>query len=161
MINQRLFRDVLGAFATGVTVVTARKANGAPVGVTINSFSSVALTPPLVLFCLAQDARCYEAFADAHYFAVNILSDRQQKLSRHFAGTGSKQWGKVAYDQGDQGCPLLRGALGWIVCRKKKILAGGDHGIFLGQVTDLQMAPGKALPAPLLYYRGQYRRIKN
>jgi flavin reductase (DIM6/NTAB) family NADH-FMN oxidoreductase RutF len=160
MIDQKLYRQLLGHFATGITIVTSRKQDGKPVGVTINSFTSVSLRPPLVLFCLGTNADCYPHFKDANIFAVNFLCAKQKKLSAHFAGAGNKHWGDVPYEMGDHGCPLLAGSLGWLVCKKKKIHAGGDHGIFIGEVTELSIGKGKKALEPLLYYNSAYRKLK-
>lgn len=152
-----LFRQVMARFATGITVVTTRAKNGMPVGVTINSFTSVSLRPPLVLFCIGTQAKSKKAFADASVFAVNILSDRQEELSRHFASQKASDWNDLSWAYGDHGCPVLAGTLGWLVCEKTDMRKAGDHHIILGKVTDL--AIGKT-SKPLLYFGSKYRKLK-
>jgi flavin reductase (DIM6/NTAB) family NADH-FMN oxidoreductase RutF len=159
-IDPRAFRQLLGRFATGVTVVTTRGNKGKPVGVTINSFTSVSLQPPLVLFCLGNSAQCHDAFNAASFFAVNLLAVKQKKLSAHFASSGNKKWGDVPYSTGDHGCPILPGALGTVVCKKTRAIVAGDHTIFIGEVTELHQPGGKKLPAPLLYFASDYRLLK-
>jgi len=155
-IDPRRFRDVMGCFATGVTVATARRADGTPVGVTINAFASVSLAPPLVLFCLERSAACYGDFAAAPAFAVNMLADDQRALSDRFAGLAPDRWDGVALADHPDGPPLLAGTLASVVARREAVHPGGDHGILVGRVTALVHDPARR---PLLYWRSGYRQI--
>ena len=105
------YRRALGCFATGVTVVSVRGPDGAPVGITANSFNSVSMDPPLILFSLSRGSYSLQAFLESPTFAVNVLRDDQQTLSNRFAQAGSDKWANVGYDIWDTGCPILHDAL--------------------------------------------------
>ncbi|MGE0725283.1 MAG: flavin reductase family protein [Alphaproteobacteria bacterium] len=147
------FRDVMGCFATGVAVVTTRDGAGAPVGVTISSFASLSLDPPLVLFCLEWSADCWPAFAAADHFTVNFLAADQAGLSVRFSSLAPDRWSGVAHRPGAAGGPVIVGALGWVACRKEAVHSGGDHAIVVGRVEDLDRDPDRQ---PLLHFRGRY-----
>lgn len=150
------FRQALGCFATGITVVTTMTDQGAPLGVTVNSFNSVSLDPPLVLFSLARYGSALAVFQAARHFAVNVLRQDQQDLSDCFASRSTELWDRIPYDIGETGSPVLRGVLSVFECELESTLDGGDHVIFLGRVRNITCAPdGK----PLLYYRGRYTRL--
>lgn len=152
--SSRAFRDALGRFATGVTVVTTRDPDGRPVGLTVNSFASVSLEPPLVSFCLDREAFSYPAFAESRSFAVNVLSAGQVDLSRTFAQASlADKFAAIATAEGATGCPLLPGALAQIECEIEMRHAAGDHVILIGRVVALEVAEDGL---PLLYYRGRY-----
>ncbi len=153
-VDPRTFRDAMGHFATGVTVVTMVRPDGAPDGVTVNSFNSVSLDPPLVLFSLRRQARSLRYFLDSAHFAVNILRDDQVELSRKFASPVQDLWDGVAYQTWESGCPILDGALASFECEIAAKHDGGDHVIFVGRVQRMAHSRrGK----PLLYYRGDYK----
>lgn len=151
--DKKEFRRVLGRFATGVLVATGRNADGIPVGVTINAFSSVSLDPPLVLFCLGREASCYPALAEGSHFALNILAEEQRFLSDRFAAKGDDKFAGVAFRPGLGDCPLLDGCLAHIECRREATHPGGDHGIVVGRVERLVL---KGEGRPLLYFGGAY-----
>lgn len=153
-----LYRQTLGNFATGITVVTCRNATGAPLGITINSFTSVSLTPPLVLFCLSDRTRIYESFMATDHFAINILAAGQEHLSRHFSGAHAASWSDIVTQPSTDphAPPLLTGCMGWLSCRRHAVHAGGDHMIIVGEVMALGH---EATAQPLLYFRKQYRHI--
>jgi flavin reductase (DIM6/NTAB) family NADH-FMN oxidoreductase RutF len=154
MIDSKVFRDALGCFATGIAVVTSLEPEGTPVGVTVNSFSSVSLDPPLVQFCLGRAARSFDAFTRAPAFAVNVLAADQQDLSQRFSRRDlQERWEGVAWETWDTGVPLLRGCLAGIECDREALLDGGDHVIVLGRVRRLA---SHADGLPLLYFRGGY-----
>lgn len=153
--NPRSFRRLMGCFATGVTVVTVRDKNLGDVGITINSFTSVSLKPPLILFCLEKDAQLYAALKRAKFFTVNILGAAQEDVSRHFADYRHNPKPKRMWDRPWRGHPVLRGTLGWMLCRKTNAYKGGDHTIFLGEVVALRQRGGKH--DPLLYFHSRYR----
>ncbi|MGE0717663.1 MAG: flavin reductase family protein [Alphaproteobacteria bacterium] len=155
-VDPRAFRNVMGSFATGVAVATTRTAAGRPVGVTVSSFTSLSLDPPLVLFCLEWSAETWPAFRDHSHFAVNMLAEDQAGLSARFASVGIDRWGGVAHESGPDGCPLLPGIVGWVVCRRQTVHEGGDHAIIVGRAERLERDPGRA---PLLHFRGTYGRF--
>jgi flavin reductase (DIM6/NTAB) family NADH-FMN oxidoreductase RutF len=145
------FREVCGQYATGVAVITARSADG-PVGVTVNSFSSVSLDPPLVQFSLDRKASVFPVFSDCGHFAVNILSRAQQSLSNTFA-VRSDGFEEVEFAEGAGGCPVFEGCVANLECETFAVYDGGDHVIILGKVRQLQCVPAHE---PLLFFRGTY-----
>ena len=150
--DEKEFRRVLGQFATGVTIITTRGKDGAPAGVTVNSFTSVSLNPPLVLWCLAHNSQNLLAFRKASHFAVNILAADQHALSHKFAASIPDKFDGVDYEEGRAGVPLLKGVTARLICRKIRRLVGGDHDIFLGRVEEYMRADGK----PLVFHSGRY-----
>lgn len=157
-IDPRAFRSALGCFATGIAVVTTLEPNGLPVGVTVNSFSSVSLDPPLVQFCLGRAAMSFAAFAAAPSFAVNILADDQEDLSARFSRRDlQERWSGVAVETWDTGVPVLTGSLATLECDRAHLFDGGDHVIVVGRVRRLaSREDGK----PLLYFRGRYAGVE-
>lgn len=152
--TSRDFRRTMGCFATGITVVSTVDAEGRPVGVTINSFSSVSLDPPLVSFCLVHSARSLPAFREAGKFAVNVLAEDQQALSEGFAVSPSLPWNETTWHAGPAtGCPLLAGCLATMECELDHEAEGGDHTVLLGRVVKLEHTE---TGRPLLYFRGRY-----
>ncbi|MDA0351565.1 MAG: flavin reductase family protein [Chloroflexi bacterium] len=155
-VDQRQFRDVMGAFATGVTVVTLH-VDGEPRGMTANAVLSLSLDPPLVVVCVQQTGSMHDLFVDADGFGVNILAADQRPISDLFAKHGAPEepMGGFAYRTGESGVPLLEGTLGYAECRIMERLPGGDHMIVIGEAT----AVGFGAPdlAPLLFHRGRYR----
>lgn len=148
------FRDVMGRFASGITVITT--ANGGRLdGFTANSFSSVSLDPPLVLVCLACDAVCHDVFIAGDCFAVNILAADQIDLSVRFSTDVGDRFEGQAYETWETGAPILGGVLAAIDCRLHAVHDGGDHSILVGRVEKLGPVNGAA--EPLLYYRGSYQ----
>lgn len=156
-IDSRAFRNALGSFATGITVMTAVGADGVPVGITVNSFSSLSLDPPLVLFCVARSSQSLAAFSSAPGFAVNVLADDQQELSVRFSRRDLQdRWGGLAVDTWDTGAPILKGCLAVLECDRHDLLDGGDHVIVVGRVRRLE---SRADGRPLLYFRGAYATV--
>ncbi len=158
MTDSRSFRQLMGCFATGITVVTARNKENEPVGITINSLTSVSLDPPLVLFCLDRKAQLYPIFRQASHFAVNILSEDHQDFSQYFAYAHHPK-PKNMWDKAQDGLPLLKGTLGWMICKMHKIHKAGDHDIFVGEVIKLHKRAGQK--NPLLYFHSRYRKIED
>jgi len=152
-LDRRDFRRALGQFATGVTVVTARTADGRKVGVTVNSFSSVSLDPPLVLWSLSRQAPSLADFTHATHFAVNVLAAGQHHLSRQFSTPLPDKFSGVEFAEGPAGVPLLSGVNAHFVCRNVRQYDGGDHVIFLGEVEDYKYSDGE----PLVFHSGRYR----
>lgn len=147
-------RSALGCFATGITVVTARAPDGGLLGLTANSFNSVSLDPPLVLFSLDRKAFSFAGFLAIEHFAVNVLGQDMRALSDAFARPMGPKWDGVAWVAGEAGCPLLAGALAVFECRSRHTYPGGDHVIIVGEVERLR---AEAEGEPLIYFRGRYR----
>jgi flavin reductase (DIM6/NTAB) family NADH-FMN oxidoreductase RutF/DNA-binding IclR family transcriptional regulator len=145
-------RRVLGAFVTGVTVVTTIDAEGRQWGLTANSFSSVSLDPPLVLWSQSARAPSHPAFAGAGRFAINILAEDQVELSNRFATSGIDKFSGVEIDAGEGGVPLLRGCSAWLECTVESKIPGGDHVIFVGEVRGFRRNARR----PLVFGGGQY-----
>ncbi|WP_226019029.1 alpha/beta fold hydrolase [Novosphingobium sp. FKTRR1] len=152
----RTLRDAMGCFATGITIVTALAPDGAPVGLTANSFTSVSLDPPLLLVCIANTAGTAPVLREAGYFGVNVLQTSQQPASNRFAGKGEDRFAATPWASGEAGVPLLDGSLVSFECRRHAIHEGGDHFILVGEVTRACFEPRRD---PLLYFRGKYRRL--
>ncbi len=151
--DTRALRNILGCFATGVAIITTRAADGAHLGVTVNSFSSVSLDPPLILFSLARMAKILTAFQETENFAVNILGHGQEALSNMFARPSTVLWEGMNLTVAENGCALLSGSLAHLECKKAAELDGGDHVILLGDVLRFHL---KEAADPLLFYRGRY-----
>ncbi|MES2937323.1 MAG: flavin reductase family protein [Pseudomonadota bacterium] len=147
------FRAALGMFATGVTIVTARTADGQVVGLTANSFNSVSLAPPLVLWSLAHAAASMPAFSAGSHYAINVLAAEQRPLAERFALRGVDRWSGVAFDQGAGGAPLLHGAAATFECFNRSRYEEGDHVIFVGEV---ERCTSRAGASPLLFHGGRY-----
>jgi flavin reductase (DIM6/NTAB) family NADH-FMN oxidoreductase RutF len=156
-IEPREFRNALGCFATGVTVITTVDRSGAPVGITVNSFTSLSLDPPMVLFCLDRKAMSFDAFRQNRHFVVNMLREDQQAVSAQFARSNIDKWNGVKFEMGENGCPILAGCIANLQCDVDSVYEGGDHVIVVGRATDIayQAEPCR----PLLYYRGRYNAI--
>ena len=151
--DRRDYRKALGQFATGVTVVTARASDGRKVGVTVNSFSSVSLDPPLILWSLSRHTPSFIDFTNATHFAVNILESHQHHLSRQFSTPLPDKFAGVEFEEGTGGVPLLHGAIAQFVCRKVRQYDGGDHVILVGEVEQYNYNEGE----PLVFHSGRYR----
>jgi flavin reductase (DIM6/NTAB) family NADH-FMN oxidoreductase RutF len=155
MVNADQFRQVMGNFATGITVVTTRDKEGKPYGLTVNSFTSVSLNPVLVLVCLDLRLSGLQAFRDSRHFGVSILSEHQEDISRIFAKKDAERPAEILME-GKLGMPLLKNALAIMECQTVKIYEGGDHLIFLGEVDNAEVIQPDH---PLLYFRGKYRKV--
>jgi flavin reductase (DIM6/NTAB) family NADH-FMN oxidoreductase RutF len=150
------FRQLLGRFATGVTVVTARGPGGGPVGMTASSVASVSLNPPLLLVCVDRSHDMHAALETGQHFVLNVLAADQEALSRRFAGDEENRFDGVGYKENRQGIPVLDGALASIECVKQTAVPGGDHTVFFGLVTGGAVTDRR----PLLYYRGGYASLQ-
>ena len=151
-IDVKALRDVLGTFVTGVTVMTTVDAQGRTHGCTANSFSSVSLEPPLVLWSQALKARSYAPFAECQRFVVNILSEDQRWVSQRFASAIDNKFDGVPWAAGIEGLPVLQGASAYLECRKVANYPGGDHTIFIGEVENLHRSAHR----PLAFGGGRY-----
>jgi flavin reductase (DIM6/NTAB) family NADH-FMN oxidoreductase RutF len=156
VLDPAQLRASLGAFATGVAVVTAATADG-PVGMTVNSFTSVSLTPPLILFCTAHRSRLRPVYARATAFAVNILAEDQADLSRRFARQGRDRFAATRWRPGTNGAPVLLGAAGVLECVGERVVAAGDHDMVLGRVVTLHPESHRR---PLLFHGGGYAHLQ-
>ena len=154
--DPRTLRDALGCFATGVTVVTCVGDDGRPAGLTVNSFTSVSLDPPLLLVCLAKEAASAAPLTQADSFAVNVLQTGQQPASIRFATRDEDRFGTTPWSRGEGGAPILEDSLGVFECERYAVYDGGDHHILVGRVVK---ASFDASLDPLLYFRGRYRRL--
>jgi len=154
--DPRTLRDALGCFATGVTVVTCLNPDGEPAGLTVNSFTSVSLDPPLLLVCLYKKAASAPALIEASHFAINVLQTGQQPASIRFSTRDEDRFGTTPWACGEAGAPILRDSLGVFECERFAVYDGGDHHILVGRVVK---ASFDASMDPLLYFRGSYRRL--
>ncbi len=152
-IDERVFRDSLGCFATGVTVVTTRSEQDRPLGVTVNSFASLSLDPPLVMFALRRESTTLPMIRGVGVFAVNVLATTQREVAARFAA-GPPRWEDLDLREMVTGAPVIGGSVASLDCRLHAIHPGGDHEILVGEVLALEQDPSE--PAPLLYHRGDY-----
>lgn len=156
MFDSRAFRTVLSAYATGVTVATAGMPDGARVGLTINSFTSVSLDPPLVLFCLDKHSSALPIFTESLGFTVNVLRANQAEISQGFAkrGQGDERWQDLSLTSGQiNAAPILEDSLAWLECVHHAQYDGGDHLILVGRVVNMARSEGN----PLLYWNSGYQ----
>ena len=151
----RRFRNALGLFATGITVVSTRTPAGVPIGLTVNSFNSVSLDPPLIVWSLAKDLPGRALFEGCEHYAINVLAEDQAELSQRFASRAGERFAGLEIDEGPAGVPLLRGCCARFVCRNSVRHEGGDHLVFISEVLSFDYAEC----APLLYFGGAYRRL--
>lgn len=154
-IDFRALRDALGAFATGVTVITARGSDQRDVGVTANSFNSVSLDPPLVLWSLNRSSRSLEAFISTGYFAVHVLAANQKDLSMRFASRDADRFAGLQFKRGCGGAPLLPDCAARFQCRLASVHDGGDHVILVGEVLEFEDSDR----TPLIFHRGRYLEV--
>jgi flavin reductase (DIM6/NTAB) family NADH-FMN oxidoreductase RutF len=152
----RELRDAFGTFTTGVTVVTGVRPDGEPVGVTVNSFTSVSLQPPLILWCLANESPSVGAFAPGAPFAVHVLTQEQLDMARHFARRGREKFDVDAHWRSDPRPPHLADSLCRLDCRVHAVHPGGDHRIVIGEVLSALRAVGK----PLVFHAGHFGRFR-
>lgn len=150
---ERTLRDALGMFATGVTIVTTLAPDGAPVGLTVNSFNSVSLAPPLVLWSLAQRAVSLPIFLQAQHYTINVLTVAQRDLAARFAARDVDRWQGVTWSAGHSGMPVLAGAAAVFECQSRSRYPEGDHTILVGEVLHSAHRAGST---PLLYHGGMF-----
>jgi flavin reductase (DIM6/NTAB) family NADH-FMN oxidoreductase RutF len=155
-IDSHAFRAACGKFSTGVTIVTALGPDRSPHGMTVNSFTSVSLDPPLVLVCIDRKATILPKLESAEFIGINVLSEDQRDLSAQFARRGTDRFEAVPWFPGEFGVPLIEGVLAYYECAVSKILDGGDHLIFIAQVRHLRCFEGR----PLLYFASGYRSLQ-
>jgi len=155
-VTQEQFRNALGSFASGVTAVTTKDANGKLLGITVSAFCSVSLSPPMVLICIEKTAGCHYAFEESNVFVVNILREGEAETSELFASVIDNKFEEIEYSLGIDGVPILTNALATLECRVKFSYHGGDHSIFVGEVENVSVDDG----SPLMYFRGNYGRFE-
>lgn len=151
-IDPSQFRQLLGRFATGVTVLTVAMPQGKPGGMTANSLSSVSLHPPLISVCIDREAELHDLIVTAPEFVVNVLGSPQEALARRFSDKHEDRFDGIGYHLSPEGLVLLDGALAHVICERYAEYPGGDHTIVIGQVVGGATNDGR----PLLYYRGGY-----
>ena len=150
--DPRALRSALGQFATGVTVVTTRSADGRFVGLTANSFSALSLNPPLIIWSLRLTSASLGVFQASERFVVNVLTEAQVEISRLFASSATDKFGQVAHAENQHGLPFLHGAAAWFECRLVSQQPGGDHCLFVAEVEHFSNADS----VPLLFHAGGY-----
>lgn len=156
-VTSEEFRHACGRFATGVTIASVLDANGSPHGLTVSSFTSVSLEPPLVLICLGHAVTAIEHFRAAQYFGINVLAENQVHLSDRFARKGQDRFDGLEWQPGETGVPLLPGGLANIECAVYQRFTAGDHDIFVGEMLSARVAPGD----PLIHFSSRYRGLSS
>ena len=154
--DSRTLRDAMGCFVTGITVVTTLDDTNTPIGLTVNSFSSVSLDPPLVSICLGKHVGSLDVFRAEKSFAINVLHTGQQSTSNLFASKGVDRFADIDWSTWEQNVPIIEGSLASFECIKKDMIIQGDHTIFIGEVVRAKFEPHRD---PLLYFGGKYRRL--
>ncbi len=155
-LDTRRFRDVMGTFTTGVTIITTLE-NKIPHGITANSFTSVSLSPPLVMFCLGKSSTNFDAFMNSDCFAVNILTAKQDALSTHFATFEGDRFDGLNWSTWETGAPILQNVISAIDCRREATHDAGDHVIMVGLVVRAEV---QNQSSPLLYFKGGYETLE-
>jgi flavin reductase (DIM6/NTAB) family NADH-FMN oxidoreductase RutF len=155
MTDTRPFRQCLGKFATGVTVVTCTDKEGRPCGITANSFSAVSLEPPLILWNIAKVSNSLDAYLEADHFVVNVLSSRQEAISAHFARSDHTRFDGIEYSMSADGAPVLPDTIATFECQTREVHDCGDHHIIVGEVAAFSSNDGD----PLLFFGSGYRRL--
>jgi flavin reductase (DIM6/NTAB) family NADH-FMN oxidoreductase RutF len=151
--DTRAFRDALGCFPTGVTLVTARGAGSHPIGITVNSFTSVSLDPPLILWCIHRQSRRFETFVNADAFTVSILDATHEAVSSRLARPGEHRLDGIPLVATESGAPALADALAVFESRRHAVYEGGDHAVVLGLVERFGF---RDAGTPLVFFRGRY-----
>ncbi|MEP6692374.1 MAG: flavin reductase family protein [Gemmatimonadaceae bacterium] len=155
-LDPAVFRSILGRFATGVSIVTARDATETDHGMTVSAFSSLSLDPPLVLACIDRTTEMYGVLMDATHFTVNILAEEQESLSRRFAEQMTDRFDGVGFTRSSTGAAILDDVIAFAECEITSRSDAGDHTIFVGRVLSGESRAGR----PLLYYRGGYAQLE-
>ncbi len=155
VLDSLALRAALGRFATGVTIISCRASDGTPVGLTANSFNSLSLQPPLVLWSLRNESPNMEAFLAASHFAVNVLAENQIELSRLFASPAADKFDEGMWADGLGGAPVLAGCAAVFQCVQSSSQAAGDHVLFIGQVLQAS----ESAVTPLVFQAGHYRML--
>lgn len=154
--RERLFRDAMGGFATGVTIVTTCDTDGRPVGMTANSFVSLSLDPQLITWNVGNKSDCFGAFSRSDHFAIHVLHRDQEQMSGHFARKSPDKFEDLQWHAGECGSPILEDYAVCLECRKEAEYPGGDHLIMVGRVIHLDDRGDRE---PLVFHRGKYRQL--
>jgi flavin reductase ActVB len=154
-VDQGLFRQAMGRFPTGVTIVTTVDEHGRPWGFTASAFASLSLRPPQVLVCLDHSANCHDSFDSADRFAINILGAEHEELARHFATKAIDKFGGRVFEPGDLRLPLLPDAVATLECRAAGRLRGGDHTILIGEPVSIRLRSGP----PAVFYNHRFWKL--
>jgi flavin reductase (DIM6/NTAB) family NADH-FMN oxidoreductase RutF len=155
MSSERQFRLACGRYSTGIAVATVIDKQGEPHGITVNSFTSVSLAPPLVLICLDHKARILEHFRAGVHFGINVLNEFQREISDYFASSKRDRFNGIDWRPGGTGVPLLPRGLAFLECKLRHRVPAGDHDIVIGEVISAQVEEGR----PLIYYASGYRKL--
>lgn len=155
-IDTKHFRSALGQYATGVTIVTALGDSGEPVGLTVNSFASVSLDPPLLLWSVDRSSDLFDVFCRTDHFAVHVLRQDQQEISNLFATESDQKFSDIEYENGISGLPLLSDFCARFQCSVENRIDGGDHVILIGGVLETKQGSGQ----PLIFHAGQYQELR-
>ena len=154
-VDASSFRRTMGRFASGVTVVTTRDASGQTLALTVSAFCAVSLEPPLVLVCIDHRSEANRGLRESGLFAVSVLADHQEDVSRRFAAPGAEKLAGFSFLDSRLGLPLVPGALAHVECRVRSFHDEGDHAVWVGEVRDAAAHPG----SPLVHHGGYYRRL--
>ena len=156
MLDHQSLRRAFGNYATGIAVIGARSEDGTLVGMTVNSFSSVSLEPPLVLYCPARTLRAVEIYASARFFSASVLGAGQKRLADLFARQGESKWESIGHRIGETGVPLIPEALASFECENHAVHEAGDHLVVLGHVHVVHL---RESADPLVFFRSRYRSL--
>jgi flavin reductase (DIM6/NTAB) family NADH-FMN oxidoreductase RutF len=156
MVTSDEFRRACGRFPSGVTIATVLDPQGGPHGLTVSSFTSVSLEPPLVLICLGHAVTVIEYFRAAKHFGINVLAADQRALSERFARKGADRFDGLSWDRGETGVPLIPGALSQIECAVRDRVTAGDHDIFIGEMLHARVRDNE----PLIHFASRYRQLR-
>ncbi|MBL8228560.1 MAG: flavin reductase family protein [Bryobacterales bacterium] len=151
-LSETLFRQACGQFATGVAIAAVTDSSGTPHGLTINSFTSVSMKPPLVLICIDKRAAILDRFLEASHYSVNILPVEHEELSNRFATSREDRFNGVSWRSGVTGAPLIDGSIAALECETAQVIDAGDHSILIAEAVAAEVTGG----VPLVYLRGRY-----
>lgn len=154
-LSSEEFRRACARFATGVAIASVMDSQGIPHGLTVNSFTSVSLDPPLILICLGHEVTSIDIFRMASHFAINILAEDQREISTRFARKGHDRFDGLEWRRGESGAPLLAGVLAEMECALHRRIPAGDHDILIGEMLRGRVHRGE----PLVYYASRYRHL--
>jgi flavin reductase (DIM6/NTAB) family NADH-FMN oxidoreductase RutF len=154
-VSNELFRHACGRFPTGITIATATDSTGMPHGLTVSSFTSLSLDPPLVLICLGHAVTVIDCFREAWHFGLSILAEDQEAISERFARRGQDRFDGLRWHAGEFGVPLIDGALATMECATHKRISAGDHDILIGRMLRARVREGR----PLVHWAGSYGKL--
>jgi len=154
-VGSEEFKQACGRFATGIAIASVMDPQGTPHGLTVSSFTSVSLEPPLVLICLGHEVTSIELFRHSRYFGLSLLKQDQRQLSQHFARKGHDRFNGLPWERGATGVPLLKDALAAMECQVEQRVTAGDHDIFVAKLVGARVVEGR----PLIHFAGGYRKL--